>query len=382
MNLALADIRHHFLRFALTAVGVGALFTACIGMIGLYRGIIFEALIVINDIGADFWVVEGQRSGPFAERSEISGLLDRRLEGVPGVHKVRRFIQFNQRYIVDGRRLQIAITALDYPKDSGSWIPLTQGRHIRNGHYEAIANDSLGFRLNDLVRLGRDDYRIVGLTKGQVDIGGDGILYVTIPDAQTLDLYVPSEAILLGRTQVNKPPLPVGYGQGRVAAVMASLRPGVDGEQVKRRVQRWGDVAILSRDQEEEALMGGRLRSLKVQILAFVGMTMLVTILVLSLSIYTITIEKTPQIALLKLIGAKNRMINSMIIQQALLIGTTAFIGAMITANYLFVHFPRKVLILPLDLLGQAFFVLLICVLGSIFGIRKAMSVRPQDILS
>src|ERR1700676_3361245 len=130
MNLAWADIRYHFLRFFMTAVGVGALLTACIGMVGLYRGIVFEAMIVINDVGADLWIVEGQRSGPFAERSEISGLLDRRLEGVPGVSRVRRFIQFNQRYIVDGRRLQIAVTALDYPKDTGSWIPLSAGRHL------------------------------------------------------------------------------------------------------------------------------------------------------------------------------------------------------------------------------------------------------------
>jgi putative ABC transport system permease protein len=250
-----------------------------------------------------------------------------------------------------------------------------------SGHYEAIANESLGFRLGDLVRLGHDDYRIVGLTKGQVDIGGDGMLFVSILDAQTLDTFVPSEAILLNRVQ-NKQPIPVGYGQGRVGAVMATLRPGVDVEQVKSKVQRWGDVSILSRDQEEEVLLNGRLRSLKIQILSFVGMTMLVTILVLSLSIYTITIEKTPQIALLKLIGAKNRLINGMIIQQSLLIGVSAFSGAVITAHYLYPHFPRKVLILPLDLFFQAIFVLIICVLGSIFGIRKAMNVRAQDILS
>lgn len=381
MNLAWADIRFHPLRFFMTAVGVGALLTACIGMIGLYRGIIFEALIVINDVGADLWVVEGHRSGPFSERSEVSGLLDRRVEGVPGVATVRRFIQFNQRYNINGRRLQIAVTALDYPKDSGSWIPLTAGRHLRNGHYEAIADQTLGFELNDAIRLGRDDYRIVGLTRGQVDISGDGILFVSIPDAQSLDTYVPSEAVLLDRIQNRQAPA-TSYARGRVAAVMVTLRAGADPEQVKRHIQRWGDVSILTRDEEEEVLLNGRLRSLKIQILSFVGMTMLVTILVLSLSIYTMTVEKTPQIALLKLIGAKDRLIGGMIMQQALLIGVVAFVGAMITAHYLFAHFPRTVLILPLDLLGQGLFVAILCILGSFFGIRKAMKVRAKDVLS
>ena len=381
MNLALADIRHHFLRFVMTAVGVGALLTACIGMVGLYRGIIFEALIVINDIGTDLWVVEGQRHGPFAERSEISGILDRRLEGVPGVSRVRRFIQFNQRYLIDGRRLQIAVTALDYPKDNGSWIPLISGRHLHTGHYEAIANESLGFQLNDSIRLGRDDYQIVGLTRGQVDVGGDGLLFVTILDAQALDTFVPSEAVLLNRIQ-NRSAIPTGYGGGRVGAIMVSLQSGVDAERVKQKVQRWGDVSILTHHEQVDALLNGRLQALKVQILSFVGMTLLVTILVMSLSIYTMTIEKTPQIALLKLIGAKDRLIGGMIVQQALLIGTIAFVGGAITARFLYPHFPRLVLILPRDLLIQGFLVLVISVLGSIFGIRKAMRVRAQEILS
>jgi putative ABC transport system permease protein len=381
MNLAWADIRHHFLRFFMTAVGVGALLTACIGMVGLYRGIVFEALIVINDIGSDLWIVEGQRSGPFAERSEISGLLDRRLEGVPGVSRVRRFIQFNQRYIIDGRRLQIAVTALDYPKDTGSWLPLSSGRHLHNGHYEAIADESLGFRLGDSIRLGRDDYRIVGQTKGQVDISGDGLFFVTILDAQALDTFVPSEAVLLSRIQ-NTQAVPTGYGHGRVAAIMVTLQPGVDAEQVRRRVQHWGDVSILTREEEVDTLLNGRLGGLKIQILSFVGMTLLVTILVMSLSIYTMTIEKTHQIALLKLIGAKDRLIGGMIVQQALLIGLLAFSGAVLTAHFLFQHFPRTVLILPLDVMVQAILVLIISVFGSYFGIRKAMRVRAQEILS
>jgi putative ABC transport system permease protein len=163
---------------------------------------------------------------------------------------------------------------------------------------------------------------------------------------------------------------------------MVTLRPGVDAEQVKRRIQHWGDVSTLTRDEEEEALLNGRLRSLKTQILSFVGMTMLVTVLVLSLSIYTMTVEKTPQIALLKLIGAKDSLIGRMIVEQSLLIGAVAFVGAMITARYLFVHFPRTVLILPYDLIGQGVSVLVLCILGSFFGIRKAMRVRAQDVLS
>src|SRR5262249_41059472 len=153
-------------------------FVATVGMIGLYRGMVHEALLMINDSGADIWVAQGNRAGPFAETSEISGTLDRRLEGVPGVARARRFIHLNQQFEIGGQRRPIAITGLDFPKDTGSWIPLVAGRSLYAGHYEAIADRSLGFVVGDQLRLGRDDYTIVGTTNGQVDINGDGILFV------------------------------------------------------------------------------------------------------------------------------------------------------------------------------------------------------------
>src|SRR5690606_14812750 len=71
MNLAIKDIRFNFMRFALTALGIGFLLLGAIGAIGLYRGIVSDALLVIDRIGADLWVVQGERVGPFSEGSAI-----------------------------------------------------------------------------------------------------------------------------------------------------------------------------------------------------------------------------------------------------------------------------------------------------------------------
>jgi putative ABC transport system permease protein len=121
---------------------------------------------------------------------------------------------------------------------------------------------------------------------------------------------------------------------------------------------------------------------LKIQILAFVGMTLMVTTIVIALSIYTMTIEKTRQIALLKLIGARDSVITGMILQQALLIGADAFLGAVLAARLIFPYFPRTVMILVPDVAIQGVLVLVMCVVGSWFGISKAMSVRAQEVLS
>lgn len=381
MNLAWIDIRYHFVRFVLATTGVGLLFSATIGMIGLYRGVVFEALMIIREIGADIWVVQGDRAGPFAEESEISGTLERRLEGVRGIAWSKKFIQFNQQFPIGDRRVRIAVTGLDYPDDNGSWVPLVAGRHLYSGHYEAIADRSLGFPLGSQVRIRRDDYTIVGLTAGQVDMAGDGIMFVTIGDARAMKSQSPSEAVLLRRAREARSNTATD-DRNNVSAVIAKLQFGTDPEEVKQQISSWGDVAVYTRTAEEEILLYSRMWRLLLQILAFVVMTFMVTVIVVGLSIYTMTLEKSREIALLKLIGARDSFIIGMILQQAVFIGAVSFGIGLLIAHLVFPHFPRTVLILRDDVIVQFIVALLLCAASSWFGIRKALGIRAQDVLS
>ena len=85
MNLAAKDIRHNVGRFALTAIGIGLLLMIVLGMGGIYRGLIREATLLIDNIGADLWVVQGSTRGPFAEISRGPPNLEERVRAVPGV---------------------------------------------------------------------------------------------------------------------------------------------------------------------------------------------------------------------------------------------------------------------------------------------------------
>jgi len=381
MNIALKDMRFSALRFALTAVGIGLLLGATMGMIGLYRGIVHEALLIINDIGADLWVVEGGRSGPFAETSAVPASLDRRVEGVPGVSATRRFIQYNQQYQINGKSVRLAVTGIDYPKDTGSWIPLIDGRLFRSTRYEAIADASTGLLVGDVIRLGHDDYTVVGVTRGQVDMGGDGMFFVTIPDAQAINRVLPSEAILLNRIAKGRSRMGLGDG-GALAAVMVELKPNADPRVVKNHIKAWGDVEVLTQDEERAMLLDGRLWRLRVQILAFTAMTLLVAGSIIALTIYMLTLEKIHQIALLKLIGARDRVIIGLIVQQALWIGALGFSVALAISFTLYPNFPRTVLLLPEDLAGIGLALLAISLGASWFAIRRAMKVRAQEVLA
>jgi putative ABC transport system permease protein len=380
VNLAWKDIKFNYVRFMLTAVGVGAMVAATIGIVGLYRGIVHEALLMILEGGADLWVVQGNTYGPFSEMSRVSGTLDRRVEGVPGVKKARRFIQYSRQFYFNGRRFGMSVTGLDYPHDTGNWLPLVAGRHLGTGHFEAIADVVTGLVLGDQIRLGPDDFTIVGITRGQVDVAGDGLLYVSIADALTIDRHAPSEAVLLGRIARSRPDLaPPGRP---VSAILITTGDGTDIASVRNIIEKWGDVRVFSQAEQIDIMLNGRLYKLRLQILAFVITMLAVTAGVVSVAVYASVLEKTHSLAMLKLMGASNKTIGWMIVQNAILIGIFGYVMGVSIAHVIYPHFPRNV-VMKWDDIGNLFIAAIaVCACSSCLGVAKALRVKPQEILA
>ncbi|MHB9138671.1 MAG: FtsX-like permease family protein, partial [Victivallaceae bacterium] len=108
----------------------------------------------------------------------------------------------------------------------------------------------------------------------------------------------------------------------------------------------------------------------------------IVSAVIMALILYTLTLDKIHDIAMLKLMGARNRVILGLILQQALLLGGLGFGIAYFIGQWLFPHFPRRVVIMPDDLVQLAVIVLAISVLSSLLGIGKALRVDPGEVLS
>ncbi|MEM6680018.1 MAG: ABC transporter permease [Pseudomonadota bacterium] len=379
MNLAIKDIRHNMMRFVITLFGVGLLITASVGMNGLYRGIVADATLLLDEIGAGYWVVQGGRAGPFAEASVVSSTLDRRVAGLDGVARVRRFIQSDQQIFHDGIQRRASVVGLDYPVDTGDWVMLTRGRPLAQGRHEVIADESLGFAIGDYLELSRDAFEVVGLTEGMTSAMGDGLVFVSINDALEIARQKANEEIRLGRAVAGPRDI---RSESKIAAILVDLEPGADETSLTRAVMSWGDANILSTVDQRDLFLNQRLWRLRVQILAFTGVLLAVMTIVISLIVYTMTLEKLPQISLLKLIGARDRHIYGMIVQQAMIIGVGGYLVGIALANLVFPLFPRRVLLEPSDLALMLGAVLLIGMVAAQLGIRRAMQTKPQDVLS
>lgn len=403
MNLAVRDIRHNAGRFAFTSVGIGLLLMMVMGMGGIYRGLIHEATLLVDRVGADLWMVQGSTRGPFAEVSRIPATLEDRARAVPGVAEARRFVSHTIQRQHHGRPLRMVVQGLSWPEDRGDWVPLVAGRPLRQAHYEMIADQSLKLPLGSRLRLAKDEYEVVGLTHGMVGSSGDGLAFFTVSDAISIQFDQPGEAVRLERAARRArvegvdlgrlQPLLLDRAEGlssgipalpapQVSAVLITLRPGADAAEVRRTLGTWPDISVYSTQEMRELLLSGMVDKARRQLGLFRTLLIIISTIIIALIIYTLTLDKIRDIALLKLIGARNTVIGGLILQQALLMGAVGYGLAWWIGRHAFPHFPRLVLIDPADLASLALIVVVISTLASLLGIWKAMRVEPNTVLS
>jgi len=135
----------------------------------------------------------------------------------------------------------------------------------------------------------------------------------------------------------------------------------------------------LHRAQMENILVGKLIATSSKQIGMFLVILAVVSAAIVAFIIYTLTLGKIREIAVLKLIGTRNRTIAAMILQQAIALGVIGFVVGKITATFGAPLFPKYVLLEPFDSVGGFIAVVFICVLSSIIAIRAALKVDPAE---
>ncbi|MFC1757466.1 ABC transporter permease [Planctomycetota bacterium] len=403
MNLAAKDIRHNLGRFALTTVGIGMLLMVVMGMGGIFRGIVDDATLLIDAIGADVWIVQRDTRGPLAEVSRVPSNLVHRVAAVPGVATSREFVYHTIQREHEGRALRLAVLGLSWPTDKGEWLPFVAGRSLEQNHFEIVVDQSLGLELGTDMKLGKETYKVVGVTANMMSSSGDGLAFVTVSDAMAIQFDTSGEAVRLerearrGRGELSdltrkqpslldnayRPTSEIpGAAAPQISAVVARIHPGHDAEQVAATMSAWGDVTVYTSAAEKELLLEGMIDKVRRQIGLFRTLLTVIAAIIMALILYTLTLDKLHSIALLKLIGAPNRTIIGMILQQALVLGVLGYGVAYAIGQRIFPMFPRRVILTQSDLIQLAFVVLAISVLSSLLGIWKAMSVSPNEAIS
>lgn len=372
MNLAYRDVRHNLFRFMLTCLGLSLLMAVVLAMIGIYNGLVADALNIVKAPQADLWVVEAATQGPFAEASKIPGSTRDAVARLHGVAEAGSITYQTVEANHAGDTLRLYVIGFE-PGRPGGPRTIARGRGITRTHFELVADRKTGLSVGDRIRLGRDSFAVVGLVEDVMNSAGDPAAFITLSDAQTLQsqLAPPAQRVQTAR----------GAGllesTDTVAAVIARVEPTADPRDVAQAVRQWKHLGALTQAQQEQILIGSVVDRAKRQIGLFLGILLTVSAVVIALIIYTMTMEKLKQIATLKLIGAPDRTIIGLIVQQSLALGMVGWSFGLILILLIKDYFPRRVVLEPVNAAALAGIIIVVCIAASGLGVRAALKVDP-----
>jgi putative ABC transport system permease protein len=393
ISLAGRDILHGWGKFVLTALGLGLLIGVTLTMAGVYRGMIDDAKRLLDASGADLWVVQQDTQGPYAESSSLRDDVVHAVQGLAGVARASNVTYLTMQ--VRGARGDVRAMVVGFEADRAA-MPgappfLVAGRQITRSHYEAVADLRTGFALGERIRVRRHEYTVVGLTQRMVSSGGDPMVFIPLADAQEAQFLKDNDAIRNERARttanptLNRPGVPglleavlaAQSANRNVNAVLVRAASGADAEALAATIRRWKHHEAFTRAQMEQILVAKLIATSARQIGMFLVILAVVSAAIVAFIIYTMTLSKLREIAVLKLIGTRNRTIAAMILQQALGLGLIGFAVGKVAATVWAPGFPKYVLLEPGDAWRGLAAVLVICALASTLAIRVALKVDP-----
>ncbi len=374
IHLAKEDVKHTLGKFIVTAMGVGMLLGIVLIMMGVYRGMIVDAEVLLNDLNVDLWVVQGGTLGPFAEASRVHEDLQYTIKSLRGIDKSCAITFQNIQLPRNKKKVRVFAVGYDVYGDINPVNParLVAGRPLSSDHYEIVVTDKTGFSLNDRIKLGRHIYTVVGLTHGSVSSGGDLLVYISLKDAQELQFSYSNKRIQTDRARgiINR-------DTHMVNAVIASVKPGYSADKIAAEIRQWYHKSVYTRKQQRVVLTRHVVEKASKQIGLFTAILIIVATIIISLIIYTMTLEKMKEISIMKLIGLPNNMIIRMIVDETLLLGILAFIFGNIFSHLIYSKFPKRVVLEIPDAWMLFGVVMVASILASFVGVKKVINADP-----
>ena len=392
ISLAGRDIVHSWSKYVLTGIGLGLLIGVTLSMAGIFRGMVDDAQVLLRNSQADIWVVQKDTQGPYAESSSLPDDVYRSVLGLPGVQQAANVTYFTMQVQHQGKETRVMVVGFE-PDKPGAPPYLVAGRHITRSHYEAVVDVKAGFKLGERIRIRRNEYTVVGLSERTVSSGGDPMVFIPLADGQASQFLKDNDAIVNSRERTaanpafNRPNVPglleaVQASQTsshNVNAVLVRVRPGWPVEDVAEEIQRWKHLQAYTYAGMEAIAVKKLIATSAKQIGLFLVILTIVSTAIISFIIYTMTLGKIREIAVLKLIGTRNRTIAGMILQESIGLGLIGFIIGKTVSTLWAPFFPKYVLLLPQDALAGLGVVVLVCIIASAMAIRAALKVDPAE---
>jgi putative ABC transport system permease protein len=314
-------------RFLLSVIGITCSVVLVLLLMGLYAGWRDNMSAYLRHVHADVWVGQKGASDLFHTLSILPAAGESRFYEAEEVEGVASFVGRLMTCDVRGRRRHTFIVGVN-DKESGP-VRMLHGRHVENAGEIVIDNvfarkESIG--LGDTVTVAGTPLQIVGIAQG-----GNCFLYqyafVTIAQARQL----------LGL-------------DGMVNYFLVQLEPQVSPQEAVTRIEQTSSlVSAYTKEQfiaNNLSLTGDNFLPI-LRVLEVIGA--LVGAVIIGLTVYTLTVERSAEYGVLKAIGASDGALYQTVAAQALICGLCGWLlavpsswGVAAAAQYFVPQFPTS----------------------------------------
>jgi ABC-type transport system, involved in lipoprotein release, permease component len=287
------------LRLAIAIGGVAFAVFLIVTIQSLYYGFRSGAGEFARQFPAALWVVQPGIGDLARSSSQIPSSLQPEVAQISGVAAAVRAEGRLQRISVDGREdLSFVIAFEDGPATAQAYQAL--GYAQPPGRGEIIAHDSIA-RSGQTVNLSGQELRVVDTYGGGIPMAGHSFMnYADAQEAFGISGYVNYVVVFLPSEQDPQ----------QVAASIRAAHPEVD---------------VLTGDQLVE-FTGREVDSFLPVIGVLLAIAFLVGAAVVSLIIYTATVEKSRDYAVLKALGASNARLYLVVLSQSFIVSAAGFV--------------------------------------------------------
>jgi putative ABC transport system permease protein len=368
VDLGMKTLLFDKVRFLITVSGVAFAVTLVLVQGGLFVGLLDNATITIEKLGADLWVTS--KNSPnldFVHQFPESNLY--RARSVQGVARADNLIlSFMQVALPTGAEETTVVYAME---DFSRWgVPwrMAEGslEGLQSGSFvafdESAAKRFGPFAIGDFREVNRQRFRVVGKTSGAKSFTTTPLAFMDYHRAQEL------QPDLLG---------------GKTSYIVVKLEPGADVLAVKAELARrlpYNDVYTAKAWAARSRAYWVANTGIGFNAFLTVFLGCLVGVVVVAQTLYTSTMEHLREFGTVKAIGGSNLDIYKMLGQQASVAAVVGFALGYVPAELLKPVIARadlKLIILP-ELTASVFAgTVVLCLLSALVSFRKVKNIDP-----
>ncbi len=366
------NLRRDPTRMWIVVFGVVFAVVLMVVEVGMLLGLVRNASLLIDQSRADIWVTKVDvKTFDFA--SPVDRRISHRMESVPGIERVEEFnVSYTMWRLPTGGTISVQVVGFDVHGELAPKLDLSEGDIEALHNQDAIIIDrsecaKLGHvKLGDTVEIIGHRAKVVGFTEGMKSFTTTPFVFASLRRSYKYDM--------------------ITQGGQQAVYYLAKVAPGHDVETVRQRIEREvSGVEVHTRQSFSDKTRFYWLFETGVGlgflVAAFLG-TLVGTVIV-SQTLYAMTVERLPEYGVLKAMGVNMKELTCIVLEQSLTCGLLGLLIGLVVSYGMSGVAPSigASVVIPASLLILvAVLTVGLCAGASVFSIRRLRRLEPASI--